>query len=188
MGGRVALEIARRAPDRVLRLALLDTGCAARPAGAVGNEEKAGRLALLAIARERGVRAMAREWVRPMVHPARRDDEALVGPILEMFARHSTEDFAAQIDALLARPDATAVLRSLACPTLVLCGREDGWAPPRQHAEMAALVRGASLAVIEGCGHMSPMERPHEVADAMLAWLGAPVHSDPRAEAPAIAT
>ena len=188
MGGRVALEMARSAPARIERLALLDTGFRALPPGSAGDDETAGRRALLATARERGVRAMAREWVRPMVHPARRDDEALVGPILDMFARHSTYDFAAQIDALLARPDATAVLRSLACPTLVLCGREDGWAPPRQHAEMAALVRGACLAVVEGCGHMAPMERPHEVADAMLAWLGAPLHSDLRAETPAVAT
>ncbi|HYR00794.1 MAG TPA: alpha/beta hydrolase [Casimicrobiaceae bacterium] len=188
MGGRVALEIVRRAPERIDRLALLDTGFRALPRDSAGDDETAGRRALLAIARERGVRAMAREWARPMVHPARRDDEALVGPILDMFARHSTDDFAAQIDALLARPDATAVLRSLACPTLVLCGRQDGWAPPSQHEEMAALIPGATLAVIEGCGHMAPMERPHEVAEAMLAWLGAPLDSDPRAETPAIAT
>ena len=74
MGGRVALEIVRRAPERVLRLALLDTGFRARPAGAAGEDEKARRLALLALAREEGMRAMAREWVRPMVHPARLDD------------------------------------------------------------------------------------------------------------------
>jgi len=189
MGGRVALEIARRAPERILRLALLDTGFRARPAGAAGDDEKAGRLALLAIARERGVRAMAREWVRPMVHPARRDDETLVGAILDMFERRSADDFAKQIEALLARADATPVLRSLACPTLVLCGREDDWAPPRQHEEMAALIPGARLVVIDGCGHMAPMERPREVAEAMLAWLRSHSHSHPhpRTRTPATA-
>ena len=188
MGGRVALEIARRAPERILRLALLDSGCRSRSTGVAGDDEKAGRLALLAIARERGVGAMAREWVRPMVHPARRDDDALVGAIVAMFERRSADDFAAQIEALLARPDATALLRTLACPTLVLCGREDGWAAPAQHEEMAALIPAARLAVIEGCGHMAPMERPREVAEAMLAWMSDPLQDEARARTSAIAT
>ena len=68
MGGRVALEIVRRAPGRVERLALLDTGCRARPAGAAGDDERAGRLRVARVqAREHGMRAMARAWVQPIV-------------------------------------------------------------------------------------------------------------------------
>ena len=130
MGGRVALEVVRRAPGRVERLALLDTGYRARPAGAAGDSERAGRLALLASARERGMRDMARTWVQPMVHPERLADAALIDAILDMFARRTPLQFEGQIAALLARPDATDVLRAVACPALVLCGREDGWAPP----------------------------------------------------------
>jgi pimeloyl-ACP methyl ester carboxylesterase len=179
MGGRVALEVVRQAPERVLRLALFDTGFRERPGGAAGDDEKARRLALLALARVQGMRAMGREWVRPMVHPARLDDAPLIDAVLDMFERRTPNDFAGQIEALLARPDATAALRAIACPTLVLCGREDAWSPPPQHEEMAALIPGATLVVIESCGHMAPMERPREVARAMLAWLGAPLHGEP---------
>ncbi len=178
MGGRVALEIVRRAPERVLRLALLDTGFRARPEGPVGEDEKARRLALLALARDEGMRAMAREWVRPMVHPDRLGDGALIDAILDMFERRTTSEFAGQIEALLARPDAATLLRAVACPALVLSGREDGWSTPSQHEEMAALIPGARLAVVEHCGHMAPMERPREVAAALLAWLRAPARTE----------
>jgi pimeloyl-ACP methyl ester carboxylesterase len=173
MGGRVALEVVRRAPGRVERLALLDTGCHARPPGAAGDAERAGRLALLASARERGMREMARTWVQPMVHPERLADAELIDAILAMFARRTPLQFEGQIAALLARPDAADVLRAVTCPALVLCGREDGWAPPPRHEEMAALMPGSRLAILDRCGHMAPMERPDAVAAALIEWLGA---------------
>ena len=168
-----AVEIVRRAPERVERLALLDTGCRARPPGAAGDAERAGRLALLATARERGMREMARTWVQPMVHPERLADDALIEAILAMFARQTPLQFEGQIEALLARPDATDVLRAVSCPALALCGREDGWAPPAQHEEMAALMPGSRLAILDRCGHMAPMERPDAVGAALVEWLGA---------------
>ena len=174
MGGRVALEVLRRAPERVSRLALLDTGFRPRPAGVAGGDEKALRYGVLALARAKGMRAMAREWVRPMVHPDRRDDAALIDAVLDMFERRTADEFAGQIEALLARPDATALLRSIACPTLVLCGRDDGWSKLAQHEEMAALIPGATLAVIDRCGHMAPMERPRDVGTALAHWLAEP--------------
>jgi pimeloyl-ACP methyl ester carboxylesterase len=173
MGGRVALEIVRRAPERVERLALLDTGCHARPSGAAGDAERAGRLALLASAREHGMRTMARTWVQPMVHPGRLADPVLIDVILDMFARRTPQQFAGQIEALLARPDATDVLRAVRCPALVLCGRADRWAPPEQHEEMAALMPGGRLEILDRCGHMAPMERPDAVGAALAEWLQA---------------
>jgi pimeloyl-ACP methyl ester carboxylesterase len=174
MGGRVALEIVRRAPERVERLALLSTGFRARPPGAAGEEERARRLALLALAKENGMREMAREWVQPMVHPSRLADATLIDAILDMFERRTPAQLAAQIEALLARPDATALLPTITCATLVLCGRADGWATPSQHQEMATLIPGSQLTIVEDCGHMAPMERPDAVAAALLAWIRVP--------------
>ena len=171
MGGRVAVEIVRRAPERVQRLALLDTGYRPLPSGQAAEDERAGRYALLAVARREGMRAMGRSWIQRMVPPRRLDDHALVDAILDMIERQTPERFEAQIEALLARPDAAPVLRSIDCPTLVLCGRQDAWSPVAQHEEIAAMTPGATLEVIEDCGHMSPVESPEHVASAMLRWL-----------------
>lgn len=173
MGGRVALEVLRRAPDCVTRLALLDTGHHARPEGAAGDTEAQGRHRLLAIAREQGVAAMARDWVQGMVHPRRLADTALIDAIVAMFASKSADIFAAQIRALLARPEAEGVLATYRGPTLLLAGREDGWSPPARHAEMAELVPGSRLTVIDDCGHMSTMEQPEAVNAALRTWLAA---------------
>ena len=174
MGGRVAMEVVRLAPERVTRLALLDTGYLGRAPGAAGEDEAAKRYALLAIARKQGVRAMATEWVQGMVDPARLGDVQLVESIVAMFERKSADIFAQQITALLGRPDATPTLRAVRVPTLVLCGRADSWSPPPQHEEIAALVPGSQLQMIDGAGHMCTMERPEVVAQALLDWLRVP--------------
>jgi pimeloyl-ACP methyl ester carboxylesterase len=171
MGGRVAMEIVRREPRRVERLALLDTGWKPLAAGNAGEDERTGRHALLALARRDSLRAMGRAWVRRMVHPKRLEDATLVDAILDMIERQTCDRFELQIEALLARPDAGPVLRSIDCPTLVLCGREDGWSPVAQHEEIAAMIPGAALEVVDDCGHMAPMEAPEKVAAALLRWL-----------------
>jgi pimeloyl-ACP methyl ester carboxylesterase len=79
--------------------------------------------------------------------------------------------FAAQVQALLGRPDAGPALSKIDCPTLILCGREDTWSPLRRHEEMHAAIRNSRLAVIEHCGHMSTMEKPVEVSSAFREWL-----------------
>lgn len=171
LGGRIALEVLRRAPERVLRLALLDTGCQALAAGEAGEAERAHRQALVTLAREAGMRAMGERWSLPMLHPARLQT-AVHEEVLAMIERQSVARFAAQQEALLARPDHTALLDTIACPTLLLCGREDGWSPPARHEEMASRIPGARLVVVDDCGHMCTMERPHEVGQALLDWLG----------------
>jgi pimeloyl-ACP methyl ester carboxylesterase len=171
MGGRVAYEVYRSAPDRVAGLALLDTAYRPRASGEAGERERAERLALLEIAETRGMRAMARQWIQRMVHPDRLADENLVDSIVEMFARHTPEIFRAQITALLNRPDATPVLATIRCPALVLCGREDDWSPLAQHEEIAGRIAGSKLAIVERCGHMAPMERPEEVTAALDRWF-----------------
>jgi pimeloyl-ACP methyl ester carboxylesterase len=171
MGGRVALEVVAQSPDRVTRLALLDTGHEGRPAGDAGERERAGRLRLLDIAREHGMRAMGADWVRGMVHPRRLDDAVLIGSILDMIERSTPAVFAAQIRALLARPDRSALLASIAVPTLVLCGHEDSWSPVERHRVIADLVPGSVLVDVPDCGHMCTMERPEAISVALDAWL-----------------
>jgi pimeloyl-ACP methyl ester carboxylesterase len=171
MGGRVALEVLARAPERVVRLALLDTGFEALPPGEAGERERAGRLRLLAMARHEGVPVMAREWARGMVHPARLTDAALMDSIHAMIARASVAQFEAQVRALLARPDRTHLLAGLRLPTLVLCGRDDSWSPLARHQQMAGLIRGSALVDVPDCGHMSTMEMPAAVTAALDAWL-----------------
>jgi len=171
MGGRVALEVVRRSPERVSRLALLDTAYRPRPAGIKGDEEAAERHRLLERAGKEGMRAMGAEWVQPMVHPDRLSDTKLINAILDMIERKTAEIFAAQIKALLERPDATSLLQNLGCPALVLCGRQDAWSVLAVHEEMASLIPHSHLRVIEDCGHMSTMEHPAEVTAALRDWL-----------------
>lgn len=117
------------------------------------------------------MRAMAREWVQGMVHPARLGDAALIDAILDMFERTTPDIFAAQIHALLSRPDACGLLEDIRCPTLVLCGAQDSWSLPQGHRDMAAAIRGSMLSLIDDCGHMAPMEKPAQVSAALATWL-----------------
>ena len=171
MGGRVALQIYRLAPDRVARIALLNTGSAPLAPGAAGEEETRKRGELVALAKLQGMRAMLRQWLPPMIDSRRINDTALVNAIIEMMSRKTPGIFAAQIQALLRRPDASAVLEQIRCPALLISGREDGWSGPAQHAAMAAKISGSQLVIIPDCGHMSTLERPAEVNAALRAWL-----------------
>ena len=171
MGGRVALEVVRRVPDRVIALALLDTGYQPLAAGEVGEREVAGRMALVEKARRQGMRAMGWEWLQGMVYPSRLSDAVLVNAILDMIERNTPELFAAQTQALIHRPDASPLLAKIRCPTLCLCGQEDLWSPPRRHEEICNQVARSSLTVVPYCGHMSTMERPAAVSAALRDWL-----------------
>lgn len=173
MGGRVAYEVIRRVPERVTGLALLDTGYRPFPGGEDGQRERVERMRLVKLAQTQGMRAMAQDWLRNMVHPSRLSDGPLIDSIVEMFARKTAEAFAGQIKALLERPDATPVLCSIRCPTVVLCGREDSWSTLPTHKAIAARIPESRLVVIENCGHMAPMERPESVTAALVSWLEA---------------
>jgi pimeloyl-ACP methyl ester carboxylesterase len=176
MGGRVALEIYRLAPHRVARIALLNTGYLPLAAGAAGEEETRKRWELVALAQSQGMPAMLRQWLPPMIDSRRINDAVLVNSIIEMMSRKTPEIFAAQVRALLARPDASAILEQIRCPALLLTGREDGWSGPAQHQAMfakvgSAKIAGSQLVVVPDCGHMSMMERPTEVSAALRTWL-----------------
>ncbi len=169
MGGRVALEIVARAPHRVERLALLDTGFHPAKAG-----ESEGRNRLIRIALEQGMGALARHWLPPMVAPARVGDAALMARLTAMVERANPQLFQRQIGALLTRPNAHKGLAAIPCPTAVVVGRLDAWSPPAQHEEMVACIQNSYLAVIDASGHMSPAEQPGAVADVLTDWMTNP--------------
>jgi pimeloyl-ACP methyl ester carboxylesterase len=169
MGARVALEIMRVAPERVIRLALVSTGVHLPREG-----EAAKRYALRDIGRSDGMEALVDAWLPPMFAPEHQADEVLVAPMRLMCVNVGLPMFEAQIAALLRRPEVESLLPTIQCPTLIAVGREDRWSPPEQHAEIAALVPHARFVVIEGAGHMLPVEAPDALNAEITGWLDQP--------------
>lgn len=166
MGGIVAHAIMRRAPERVERLALLDT-----TARTETPEQTERREALLEMA-DTGRFELIHEALLPaLVHAARLDDAELGNAIRTMALDVGPEAFRRQIAAIIGRPPALPALAGYDLPTLVLCGRDDAITPLEFHEEMAAAVPGAKLAIVEDCGHMSTMERPQAVTALLRLWL-----------------
>ena len=169
MGGYISLEIMRQAPQRVRRLALLDT--AARGETLEQTERRNGFLELA----ERGKFAGITETLMPqLIHSSRLDDIALTEAIKAMAKNVGKEAFVRQQRAIMSRAESRPLLAAIKCPTLVLCGRQDQLTPLDRHEEMAAGIKGATLEVLEDCGHMSTMERPDQVNRALRQWLAAP--------------
>lgn len=170
MGARVALEMVRLAPERIARLALLDTGIHEPRPG-----EPAQRQVLIDLADSEGMDALADRWLPPMVHPARRDDAAFMGGLRQMVRRMSPAIYRNQITALLGRKDAANVLPLLRMPVLIGVGRQDEWSPLAQHETILAGIPHASFVVFENSGHMAPLEAPEAVTQAMREWMAMPV-------------
>lgn len=167
MGARVAFEMWRLAPERIVKLALLSTGF--HPPG---PHEEPKRMALVKVGYDQGMAAVAQRWLPPMVHPDRLHDEALMAPLRAMVCRATPEIFEGQQRAGLSRPDAGPYLDEIACPTLILVGRDDGWSPVFQHEEMARRINGSQLALVDHSGHMVTVEQPDPVNRALLEWMG----------------
>lgn len=168
MGGRVALEIARAAPERIARLALLDTG-----ANAAADAEAAARMALVDLARREGMDAMIDAWLPQMLAPDVPRGGPLWNGIADMLKRASPDILERQQRALIVRHDANDVLGNLEVPVALVVGEHDGWSTPDQHRQLAARLKRPALTVIEGAGHMTPIERPTGVTAALMKWLGA---------------
>ncbi|MBE0615941.1 MAG: alpha/beta fold hydrolase [Burkholderiales bacterium] len=168
MGGYIALEIMRRAPQRVLRLALLDTA-----ANAELPEQTRRRLEFLELA-DRGELHRVVEVLLPLsIHASRLDEQNLVDVIKSMAENVGPDAFARQEKAIMSRSNSLGSLAAIRCPTLVLCGRQDALTPLARHEDMAAGIAGAHFEVIEDCGHLSTLEKPAEVNAALRRWLTA---------------
>lgn len=167
MGGIVALEIWRQAPGRVSRLALLDTNHRGdTPA------RRSQREAQVARALGGDFERVVREELKPRyVAASGRNRSSILRTVMAMALDLGPEVFARQSRALGGRADSTALLPSIDCPTLVLCGEEDALVPVAQHREMASMIPHATLRTVQNCGHLPTLERPAEVCDALIAWL-----------------
>jgi pimeloyl-ACP methyl ester carboxylesterase len=166
MGGYVAQAITRLAPARVQRLALLDTS-----ARADTPEQTARRRGLIELAEKGEFHGVAPRLLPVFLHPDRLNDKPLTGAVMAMTARVGKDAFLRQQRAIIGRIDNRPNLRAIRCPSLVLCGRQDQLTPLEWSEEIAALIPGAHLAIIEACGHLSTMERPWEVSVALRQWL-----------------
>lgn len=167
MGARVALEVARRAPERVERLALVSTGT--HPV-APGEADK--RYALRDKGREQGMAALVADWLPPMIAPDNRP--GLLAPLTAMCMEQGLAAFEAQIEALLSRPALEDLLPTLSMPVLSCTGALDGWSPPEQAAAIADAIPGAMLEIVADAGHFLPLERPQAFTDIIARWLGQP--------------
>ncbi len=166
MGGYVALECGRRAPERIIRLALLNTS--ARADNAAARER---RLELIEQAERGRFKGVTPRLMPAFVHPDRAEEPALVEAISTMAETVGRDAFIRQQHAVMARGDSRADLATIDVPTIVICGREDAATPLSLSEEIAAGIPDARLCVIEECGHMSPMERPHAVTALLRDWL-----------------
>lgn len=166
MGGYIALEIMRQAPERVAKLALINTQ--ARPDTPEAIERRRGQIAGI----EAGGFEAAIDALYPgFVHPSRHDDAALRQTVRDMAHDVGPEAFVRQLVAVMGRADSRPTLAQIACPTLVLTGDQDNTIPNALSKEMADGIRGAKLVIIPDCGHLPQLERPQQAADALVAWL-----------------
>lgn len=166
MGGYVAFEILRRAPHTVERLALMDTQAA--PDSAESTKRRRALLEQTKIGRFHGVQ---RSLLPQLVHRRHVDDAAITQPIFDMAREIGADGFVRQQRAIIGRADSRHLLVDIGIPTVVIVGRQDQVTPLPRSQEMAADIADSRLIVLEECGHMSPLEKPAEVTEALRRWL-----------------
>ena len=167
MGGYVALEVMRQAPERVAKLALLDTAARADTA-----EQTERRRQQIAVAAGGKMQAIVDLQFPNLVHPARRTDAALRRACDLMAEETGAQAFIRQQNAIIGRPDSRPSLAAIRCPTMILVGEQDAVTPLERSQEMAAAIAGARLVVVPECGHMCVLEQPARLVQEMVRWLG----------------
>lgn len=165
MGGYVAQEILANAPERVERIALIDTQ--AGPADAATAEV----MAKTARAAGRDFDSVLQRMLPGSVALSRAGDTALASQLLTMWREVGAENFALQCRAVSERPDRRSTLSGTRIPALVLCGSSDMICPPQRSLEIGGLMPHARLEFLDDCGHMSPLERPGPLSLALRSWL-----------------
>jgi pimeloyl-ACP methyl ester carboxylesterase len=166
MGGYVAQAIMREAPERVERVALLDTSAMADT-----PEQTARRHGLIDLAEKGDFKGVTPRLLPLFIHPDRLSDKPLTDAVMAMTERVGKDAFLRQQRAIMGRPDNRPNLLKINCPALVLCGRQDQMTPLGWNEEIASLIPGARLNIIEDCGHLTTMERPWETSVALRQWL-----------------
>jgi pimeloyl-ACP methyl ester carboxylesterase len=168
MGGYISYAILRAAPERVTRLALLDTGSRADL-----PEQTERRKAQIELARAGRLSEIAETLWQVFVHKDRQGDAALKKIVLHMAQHTGADAFIRQQMAIMSRPDSRPDLPKIKCPTLVLVGEGDQLTPPNLAEEIAGAVPNSRLVVIPDSGHLSTLERPDAVSTALVQWMGA---------------
>ncbi|HXQ40748.1 MAG TPA: alpha/beta fold hydrolase [Candidatus Udaeobacter sp.] len=167
MGGAIALAIMRQAPERVLKLALLDTTAAPD-----SEDIRNSRLFYIDLARSGRFDEITRDHLlKRLIHPDRLADGPLIEVILRMARDTGVEAFIRQERAILHRPDSRSGLGAIRCPTLVIVGDRDVITPLERAREIAGAIPNSRLEIIAACGHLSTLERPGAVTDCLRAWL-----------------
>jgi pimeloyl-ACP methyl ester carboxylesterase len=166
MGGYIAFEIMRQAPERVAKLALLNTQ--ARPDT---PEATARRRTMMARAKGGEYRAVLDELFPGFVHPSRREDASLRRLVHDMGEDIGVEAFVRQLEAIISRPDSRPALSGIKCPTLVLSGDEDNTISNALSVEMADNIHNAKLVILPNCGHLPQVEQTQATADVLVEWL-----------------
>jgi len=166
MGGYLALEIMRQAPSRVVKLALIDTSARADTV-----EQTGARLRAVAQARTRFM-AVGLLNLANLLHPLRRGDAELLDILRRMVRTVGLEGFERQQKIAMSRPDSRPFLDLVKVPTLVMVGENDPLTPVGHSKEIASAVRGATLKIVPDCGHLSPIEQPDRVSEALAEWIG----------------
>lgn len=170
MGGIVAMEILRRAPDRISRIALIGTNPLAEVPAVAANREpqivkaRAGRM--MEVMREE----MKPNYLAPGPHRA-----DVLDLVMDMADTLGPEVFIRQSRALQRRRDQQAVLRKCRVPALIMCGRHDELCPVKRHTFMAELIHSAELVVLENSGHLPSLEQPAETTQALRNWMAQPL-------------
>jgi len=155
MGGYIAFEIMRLAPERVAKLILMSTS--ARPDA---PERSADRRKQVEGSRKYGLRAGTKALYPKLVHPARHEDAPLLTTFIEMAEQLGVDAFARQIEAIIGRADSRPSLGDIKVPTLVVAGKDDALITPDNSEEIAAGIKGAKLELVAHCGHMGMIEKP----------------------------
>ena len=166
MGGYIGFEILRQARERVKALVLLNTS-----ARADTPDKAEGRQAMIALAEAEGIDAVVEAHLPAFLSEQHLAREDLTSTVREMARATGVETYLRQQAAIMSRPDSREMLGEIDVPTLVIVGAEDTLTPPDLAQEMADGIPSADLVVIEGCGHLSTIERPQAVNDAMRSFL-----------------
>ncbi|WP_449470059.1 alpha/beta fold hydrolase [Sphingobium chungangianum] len=167
MGGYISLEIMRQAPERVSRLALLDT--TARPDT---PEQTVQRRLTLEEARTGDFLSTALAGLTTLLHPERRGEVSLRDLNQRMARSVGLEGFARQLELIISRPDSRPFLSAISIPTLVLVGDTDALTPVERAQEIAENIPGTKLVIVPKCGHLSTIEQPQVVSSALVDWIG----------------
>ena len=167
MGGYVAQEIMRQAPERVERLALVDTN-----ARADTDEQRKSRAALIALADVGKFKGVTPRLLPSLIHPSRMEEPAVAGVVMEMAERVGQQAFKRQQEAIMGRKDGRGDLEAIRIPTLILAGRQDALCPPKVQQEMIERLPNGKLVLVEDCGHLVSLERPEATTAVFRYWLG----------------